>query len=109
MSKALRRHWLKHHMTHSDNALLDGKIAAPGAARLAAESAFSGVTETAPAASGRPVIIVRRKKHSVDGKHDDSSNDDDHQHGATREPRSTGVDSGPVEEPKESAADAAAP
>lgn len=97
---------LDHHMTYSEITLLEGKPAGPSSARLAAESAFSGITASETATSARPVIIVRRKKLPVDGEHDDRSPGDDRHHGATRDPKVYRVDSGQVEEPERSAAQA---
>ena len=84
-------------MTRSYIAIPEAKSAAPSAARLAAESAFSGVTATESASGGGTAIIVRRKKLAIDAEHDDGSHDCDDHREATRHPKVYRVDSGPVE------------
>jgi hypothetical protein len=90
-------------MPHSDTAFPEAQTVTPSAARLAAESAFSSVTTTAPATDGGPVVIVRRKKLAVADEHDDGSHGDDLDE-AARPSKVYRVDSGPNDEPHESAA-----
>lgn len=91
-------------MPRFDTASLEAKTAAPSAARLAAESAFSIVT-TAPTIDDGPVVIVRRRKVVVDGDHYDSHHDAGDQNEATRSPKVYRVESAPLEDGKESAAE----
>lgn len=91
-------------MAHSDIALLKTNTAAPSAARLAAESAFSNVPTTRPPADGGPVVIVRRKKVVVDGNYDDSRHGGDAQIEAARPAKVFRVELDPLEAPEESTA-----